>query len=351
MFINSSADTDIESCISENNVSKNFYVVDGSPRFNMCSASGNTDHGFYLTNATSTLSNVLVAQALAAKNSGITVANTSTTSTVLSDVVIRGADFLSYGIDIQGSAETKLQISNLDINQVRNCGINSNNSARTEITLSNALIKNVAQGATKGATRAAIYCSNTSILKARNLTCELIGGEAIRGLDFAHLDVDGVLAINVLSFVSGYVFYIQNQTEASLGASTKSLISIRNVQMTGKSNTGLKGIYLDCATQNILMTGIDFSTIYSLGNAGIVAGATYGGISNITYPLIGGIDPVEEAATAALLLDITADINVYGKYAGKKVWDVTNNRMMRARASTAGAVWDVIDGSVSVTPV
>lgn len=55
--------------------------------------------------------------------------------------------------------------------------------------------------------------------------------------------------------------------------------------------------------------------------------------------------------TAANLADITNAVNTTSKFASKLVWDVTNNRMMRARGAANNSVWDVIDGSASVTPV
>ena len=60
---------------------------------------------------------------------------------------------------------------------------------------------------------------------------------------------------------------------------------------------------------------------------------------------------VEDTATAAAIIAIGNAINTTNKYTGKKVWDSTNNRMMRASGTTAGSVWWVVDGSVSITPV
>lgn len=54
--------------------------------------------------------------------------------------------------------------------------------------------------------------------------------------------------------------------------------------------------------------------------------------------------------TAANIANIGATINTSNKYSGKKCWDTTNNRLMRASGSAAGDAWYVIDGSASVTP-
>ena len=59
---------------------------------------------------------------------------------------------------------------------------------------------------------------------------------------------------------------------------------------------------------------------------------------------------IEQAFTAAQIADKTVDPNLGGKFLGRMVWDTTNNRMMRARGATDVSIWDVVDGSASVTP-
>ena len=54
--------------------------------------------------------------------------------------------------------------------------------------------------------------------------------------------------------------------------------------------------------------------------------------------------------SASNIASLTADINDTGKYTGLMVWDTTNKRLLRASGGTAGAAWDVVDGSASVTP-
>jgi hypothetical protein len=55
-------------------------------------------------------------------------------------------------------------------------------------------------------------------------------------------------------------------------------------------------------------------------------------------------------ASAANIAAIANAVNTTGKFTGKLVWDSTNNRLMRARGAADNSVWDVIDGSASVTP-
>ena len=55
-------------------------------------------------------------------------------------------------------------------------------------------------------------------------------------------------------------------------------------------------------------------------------------------------------ALASDIASLTADINENKKYTGLMVWDSTNKRLLRASGGTAGAAWDVVDGSASVTP-
>lgn len=54
--------------------------------------------------------------------------------------------------------------------------------------------------------------------------------------------------------------------------------------------------------------------------------------------------------TSTQIADVTNTINTSGKFAGKQVFDTTNHRLMIARAGLAASVWDVVDGSASVTP-
>jgi hypothetical protein len=54
--------------------------------------------------------------------------------------------------------------------------------------------------------------------------------------------------------------------------------------------------------------------------------------------------------TAVNIASITATINTANKFTGKRVWDTTNNRLMRASGATAASVWWCVDGSASVTP-
>lgn len=63
------------------------------------------------------------------------------------------------------------------------------------------------------------------------------------------------------------------------------------------------------------------------------------------------VDSDQAEDTAANIASITATINTTNKFNGKLVWDTTNNRMMRSSGSTAGSLWHVIDGSLSVTPI
>lgn len=55
-------------------------------------------------------------------------------------------------------------------------------------------------------------------------------------------------------------------------------------------------------------------------------------------------------ATAASIAAVGNSINTLGKYAGRVVYDTTNNRLMVASGTTAAAAWYVADGSASVTP-
>lgn len=61
-----------------------------------------------------------------------------------------------------------------------------------------------------------------------------------------------------------------------------------------------------------------------------------------------GVGPVD--VSAANIASKVASINVTDKYAGKLVWDTTNNRMLRAGGALDVSPWYVIDGSVTVTP-
>lgn len=58
----------------------------------------------------------------------------------------------------------------------------------------------------------------------------------------------------------------------------------------------------------------------------------------------------EPEVSAAAIAAVANTINTANKYAGKRVWDTTNNRMVRASGSAAADPWHVVDGSATVTP-
>ena len=68
-------------------------------------------------------------------------------------------------------------------------------------------------------------------------------------------------------------------------------------------------------------------------------------LTKVSYSLIQM--PLE---TAANIADATATINTADKYEGLMVWDTTNKRMLRSSGALATDDWDVVDGSVQVTP-
>ena len=55
-------------------------------------------------------------------------------------------------------------------------------------------------------------------------------------------------------------------------------------------------------------------------------------------------------ATATNIAAVGATINTAGKFAGRLVWDTTNNRMLRASGTAAADPWHLVDGSATVTP-
>lgn len=59
---------------------------------------------------------------------------------------------------------------------------------------------------------------------------------------------------------------------------------------------------------------------------------------------------IERDFTAAQIAAAAGNPNLGDKFAGRMVWDSTNNRMMRARGPNPTDPWDVVDGSASVTP-
>jgi hypothetical protein len=70
--------------------------------------------------------------------------------------------------------------------------------------------------------------------------------------------------------------------------------------------------------------------------------------NNVIINLNGYAD--EPVVTAAAIAAVGNTVNTANKYSGRKVWDSTNNRLMRASGSAAADPWYVIDGSTSVTP-
>lgn len=65
---------------------------------------------------------------------------------------------------------------------------------------------------------------------------------------------------------------------------------------------------------------------------------------------IGARAPTVTEAAASSFAAIGSSLNTSGKFKGRRVWDTTNNREMRASGAAAGDSWHVIDGSATVTP-
>lgn len=89
-------------------------------------------------------------------------------------------------------------------------------------------------------------------------------------------------------------------------------------------------------------SGLPISGIASLGTGVGTALAVNVGSS--------GSPELFVTASAANLGDLTNAINTTGKFAGKQVWDSTNNVPLWAKGSTAGAVWIDGAGTTIITP-
>lgn len=70
-------------------------------------------------------------------------------------------------------------------------------------------------------------------------------------------------------------------------------------------------------------------------------------INNLTYTVTGNTPGV----VTTTLSNATSDINKYGKFRGKEIWDDTSNKFMKATGSNASSTWISLDGLVTVTPV
>jgi hypothetical protein len=54
--------------------------------------------------------------------------------------------------------------------------------------------------------------------------------------------------------------------------------------------------------------------------------------------------------TAANIASAASVLNTVNKFKGKKVWDLTNKRLLRASGTTPTSSWDLISGGTSVIP-
>jgi hypothetical protein len=104
---------------------------------------------------------------------------------------------------------------------------------------------------------------------------------------------------------------------------------------------------------------IDFAQSAISGNAGVVRTMTTGERADVrssgttAYLNLYTESTVATALfkdTAANLGSIAAAINTTGKYEGKLCLDTTNHKLYVARAGTAADLWDLADGSASITP-
>lgn len=75
-------------------------------------------------------------------------------------------------------------------------------------------------------------------------------------------------------------------------------------------------------------------------------------MQNIDWQDLASRTQSEEAVeyTAANIAAKAHAVNTRGKFIGKRVWDNTGRRELRARGTTDISPWDVIDGSAAVTP-
>jgi hypothetical protein len=268
--------------LAENNTDANYYVNYGAPRLNCIETFGTTTDHIILDSTNAVLTDARIHTETAVKNSGLRIIGTTSTTTLATNITIECGNKLNYGVLIEG-AEKRFICSNLIIADPVDNGIKIE---KAFMVLNNATIDDVATGLTKGSVRSAIYCSDLSGIVAKNLNIKGCQGEIIRGLNLYHLDIDNVTASNITSYLSNYVFFIQNQSAVGMGGNySEALISINNVGMQAynTSNPAIMGIYIDSASTNVHFNNIDFASIPT-ANTKIARGSTYGGLSKFSGP-------------------------------------------------------------------
>jgi hypothetical protein len=171
--------------------------------------------------------------------------------------------------------------------------------------------------------------------------------------------------LNSASVVANVVL-ITTSCTAAIQVDLNKKTSISSNLVTTASGNGISLTVSSAGNYYAVLTGNAYektgatggSAIAVLGNIGTLFITRGGNLSiNATneFSITGLVTdqtwpPIVPIFTAAQIASIANDVNTSGKYAGKQVWDSTNNRMMRANGAAAGDVWYIIDGSASVTP-
>jgi hypothetical protein len=210
-----------------------------------------------------------------------------------------------------------------------------------------------------------------------NMSSGAANGDGIRFGDAANSKIVNGCTFDIVAQGSGTGFYganldnvrnsiirIEGEVIGSAGAVVISNDSFDNVIEIGRRAATNRTIVNNrTALDNIIL----YRGSYTQADLASVNGGTYFGGMQIEELIVGGgvrgpayydtartawlpVGNSMQVVTAASIAAVGNSINTTAKFAGKRVWDTTNNREMRARGPLAADPWDVIDGSASVTP-
>jgi hypothetical protein len=145
------------------------------------------------------------------------------------------------------------------------------------------------------------------------------------------------------STIDGNLIHTSGSTDAEFTLVASNVSVGGEMRVNSGGNRVITAIF-----KNVSIAGDEVSGIAANPNVKKYAGVAFGD----RYYQIGDQYLVAPPLSASALAigSIGNAINISGKYAGRMVWDTTNNRMMRASGPAAADPWYVVDGSASITP-
>jgi hypothetical protein len=185
-----------------------------------------------------------------------------------------------------------------------------------------------------------------------NPTVTISGGGGSGATALAYVGSTGaVTAVLLTNYGSGYT---STPSVSFSGGGGSGAAATAQVGVPNRIGRKMTLVFADAASLN------SAGNVFLSGSKSFFASSSGGdtlsliGMYGTNWQETGRQSAISEAysntASATDIAAVANAINTRGKYAGRSVYDTTNNRLMIASGSTAVSAWYVADGSASVTP-